>query len=179
MLSSFLAVPLCAAAVASSPPPDLVPQVDPVTGLGAFRGELSDSAPSPFVPVGTIGLERAPGPVPYEVLERASALIVSWGEGTTEYILEMSLSHDDGAALEVLAMLDAWSAQVEVHAAPLGADRFFISAAGASSDGLERQVMGFVNNERAGRSEHIRFVPAPGGLAAAFVALLTIRRRRP
>ncbi len=177
MLSSFIAATLCAATGAV--PPDLVPQVDPVTGLGAFRGSFSDSAPSPFVPVGTIGLLRAPGLVPADPLESASGLIVSWGERPIEYILEMPLSHDEGEALEVVALLDAWASQVQTPAAPVAADRFFVSAAGASSDGLERAVMGFVNNERAGRSEQIRFVPGPGApVALAGAVLLTLRRRR-
>lgn len=177
MLSSFIAATLCAATGAV--PPDLVPQVDPVTGLGAFRGSFSDSAPTPFVPLGTIGLERAPGLTPADPLEPASSLIVSWGERPIEYILEMPLSHDSGESLEVVAMLDAWAAQLDAPTTPVSAARFFVSAAGASSDGLERAVMGFVNNERSGRSGQIRFVPSPGAAALlAGAALAAVRRRR-
>ena len=177
MLSTLIvAAPLCAAVAVSEP------QIDEVTGLGAFRGELSDRVLSPFVPVGTIGLERALWLEPVEDLTRASSLIQSWGEGRIAMEFEVALSDARGEALEVIALIDAWAALVAGEpAASAAAERFFVSISGASSAGLEREVMGFVANETGPGGNARRggaAIPAPGGLAAVLAALLTLRRRR-
>jgi len=177
MLSTLLVVaPLCAVVGVSEP------EIDEVTGLGAFRGELSDRVMSPFLPVGTIGLEGAARLEPATTLTRASSLIQSWGEGQITMDLDVALSDARGEALEVIAIIDAWAALAASEpAGSAAASRFFVSISGASSDGLERAVMGFVANETGPGGSAQRggaAVPAPGGLAAALAALLTLRRRR-
>lgn len=177
MLSTLLVVaPLCAVVGVSEP------EIDEVTGLGAFRGELSDRVLSPFVPLGTIGLESAARLEPATTLTRASSLIQSWGEGQITMDLDVALSDARGEALEVIAIIDAWAAlAANEPAASSAADRFFVSISGASSAGLEREVMGFVANETGpadGARRNGAAIPAPGGWAAALAALLTLRRRR-
>lgn len=176
LFTLIVAAPLCAAVAVSEP------EIDEVTGLGAFRGELSDRVLSPFLPVGTIGLESAARLEPAPTLTRASSLIQSWGEGRIVIELDVALSAERGEALEVVALVDAWAAlAAREPAASAAASRFFVSISGASSDGLERAVMGFVANETGPGGSAQRggaAIPAPGGLAAALAALLTLRRRR-
>lgn len=176
LFTLIVAAPLCAAVAVSEP------EIDEVTGLGAFRGELSDRVLSPFLPVGTIGLESAARLEPAPTLTRASSLIQSWGEGRIVMELDVALSAERGEALEVIALIDAWAALVTSEpAASSAASRFFVSISGASSDGLERAVMGFVANETGPGGSAQRggaAIPAPGGWAAALAALLTLRRRR-
>lgn len=175
LFTLMVAAPLCAVVAGSDP------EIDAVTGLGAFRGELSDRVMSPFVPVGTIGLESADRLEPAQTLTGASSLIQSWGEGRIAMEIDVALSGERGEALEVVALIDAWAmlAAREPSGEAAG-QRFFVSVSGASSAGLEREVMGFVVNEGAagGAGHPAAAIPAPAGWAGALAALLTLRRRR-